>query len=227
MAKTHIVKAFRGQRKCQYKPEGTYGVCGQPDAVHGDLDHPFTQKPLRCEACGEPINMGDSYKWVAPRAHRAAKGTKRNRHLTCPAWKGSELTSSPHLATIYGAQEGAEEDLSRITIDSFDDVEAVAEDIEAIAGTFADSIREAAESYGESADNIEEGFGHETYQSEELRQKSEDVESWAEDAEQFQVDRLDESELEGLDDDEKLDALNDWLEGQVNNLTDIIYDIPV
>lgn len=229
MAKVHTVTAFQGQRKCQNSPEGTYGVCGQPKAVHDTLDHPFMQVPLRCESCGNPINIGDPYKWVAPRAHRAAKGIKRNRHLTCPSWKSSELTSSPHLATIYAAQEDAEVSLAMLSVSSIDEVEDVAIQLEEIAGEFADQLQSAVESYEESASNIEDGFGHETYQSEELRQKSEDVQSWADEAEQHQVDRFDASDIEHLeDDDEEIEAaLEDWLQGQIDNLTDIIYNSPV
>jgi hypothetical protein len=203
----HTVTAFQGQRKCQNSPEGTYGVCGQPKAVHDTLDHPFMQVPLRCESCGNPINIGDPYKWVAPRAHRAAKGIKRNRHLTCPSWKSSELTSSPHLATIYAAQEDAEVSLAMLSVSSIDEVEDVAIQLEEIAGEFADQLQSAVESYEES----------------------EDVQSWADEAEQHQVDRFDASDIEHLeDDDEEIEAaLEDWLQGQIDNLTDIIYNSPV
>lgn len=242
MAKTHVVKAFQGQRKCQH-PNDRYGVCGQPKGVHDNLDHPFTQAPLKCEACGNPINIGDSYKWVAPRAHRATKGVKRNRHLTCPSWKSSELTSSPHLATIYAAQETAEEDLAKLSVDSAEDTGEAEEALNDIASMFAEALQEAVDSYEESASNIEDGFGHETYQSEELRQKSEDVSSWADEASQWQADPYsgadeftcevcgaveDEHEPEdGHDFEPDHTELEDWLEEQINSLTDIIYDNPV
>lgn len=252
MARTNYVKFFRGQRKCQYTPEGTYAICGQPKAVHndpviltGEINHPFTQTPLRCEACGKPINIGDSYKWVAPRAHRAARGHKRNRHTTCPGWKASELTSSPHLASIYAAQETAETDLAGIDVSTPEDTTAAVERLCEIAEAFADGIMEASESYGESATNIEDGFGHETYQSEELREKSEAIEGWAEEASQYDPDEFDEELVCaecGLDEescqdqqddddahdyDEDPSPLDDWLQDQIDNLTDIIYNSPL
>lgn len=237
------MKAYRGQRKCQHSPEGQWGVCGQPKSVHEELDHPFTQTPLRCEACGEPINIGDPYKWVAPRAHRATKGIKRNRHATCRGWKPSELTSSPHLATIYAAQEDAEEGLATISVNSLEDVDEAADSLREIAEQFADALQEAVESYAESADNIEDGFGHETYQSEELRGKSEDVASWADEAAAWSPDSFmghdewicevcgdveDEHDPEdGHDFEPDHSELDDWLEEQQGDLTDIIYNSPV
>jgi hypothetical protein len=245
MAQTHYVKAFRGQRNCQ-APSGSYAVCGQPKAVHKKLDHEFTQKPLNCDHCGKPINIGDPYKWIAPRAHRAAQGIKRNRHTTCPAWRASQTTSSPHLATIYGAQEAAEDQISAVTADSAEDAADAEENLKGIAEEFAENIQEAVESYAESAQNIEDGFGHETYQSEELREKSEAIESWAEEVASYEVEEFIENldcmdcgleEAEGDHQDEDDDeyhefeadttAAGDWLEEQQDNLLGLIGEMPI
>jgi len=245
LAKVHFVEAFRGQRKCQ-QSDGRYGVCGQPKAVHPDLDHPFTQAPLTCGSCGQPINIGDPYKWVAPRAHRAARGVKKVRHTSCPSWKASELTSSQHLATIYAAQEDAEVELATLSIDSLEDVEGMVERLQEIASAFADNLQEAVDSYAESADNIEDGFGHETYQSQELRENSEAIEGWMEEAGQFYAESfdgelicaecgLDEESCQGSQKDEETrhdydedpDVLQDWLEGQMDALTEVIYNSPL
>ena len=246
MAQTHYVTAFRGQRKCQAK-SGSYGVCGQPKRVHDELDHEFTQEPLNCDHCGNPINIGDPYKWIAPRAHRAAKGIKRNRHTTCPAWRPSQTTSSHHLATIYGAQEAAEDQISAVTVNSVEDTVGAEEDLKGIAEEFAESVMEASESYGESADAIEDGFGHETYQSEELREKSEAIESWADDVASYDTIEYEEDldcaecgEDESVSvhtdkDDEEyheyqeaaVDDLEDWLNEQQDNLTNLIAEMPL
>jgi hypothetical protein len=194
MARTHQVKAYRGQRKCQHAEEGAYSKCGLPLAEHRDdtnpaaapLGHPFTQTALRCEACGQNIEIGDPYKWVAPRAHRATRGRKRNRHTGCPGWKPSELTSSQHLATVYAAQEQAEADLNAIEVPSDeDDADGFVEEVEGVVQAFGEAVREAADSYRESAQAIEEGFGHATYQSEELEGKADDIDSWADEAESY------------------------------------------
>jgi hypothetical protein len=245
VAKTHFVGAFRGQRNCQAK-SGSYGVCGQPKAVHEELDHEFTQTALMCGYCNKPINIGDPYKWVAPRAHRAAHGIKRVRHTTCPGWKPSELTSSHHLATIYAAQEAAEEQITAVTVDTTEDVPNAEEDLLGIAAEFAESVMEASESYGESAQNIEDGFGHETYQSEELREKSEAVDGWSDDVAAYTVEEFVESldcmdcgleKADGVHEDEDDDEYHefeadtagpgDWLDEQQGNLFDLINEVPV
>ncbi len=245
MAQTHFVTAFRGQRKCQHK-ENSWQTCDQPKGVHDELDHEFTQEPLNCDHCGNPIKIGDPYKWIAPRAHRAVKGIKRNRHTSCPAWRPSQTTSSQHLATIYGAQEAADEQITAINVDTAEDTADAEEALKGIAEEFAESVQEAVESYAESAQNIEDGFGHETYQSEELREKSEAVDGWATDVASYDVDEfvedLDcmdcgleeaEGEHQDKDDDEfhefEADTTGpgDWLEEQQGNLFDLITEVPV
>ena len=102
--------------------------------------------------------------------------------MECPAWRPSELTSSPHLATLYGAQEALSDALADLSLDPQDVDESTATDeITALAETFAEGVREAAEGYRESAQAIEDGFGHSTYVSEELEQKADDLDSWADD----------------------------------------------
>ena len=66
------------------------------------------------------------------------------------------------MAGVYAAQEAWE--------DAIADVESQ-EDVEQALSDLGDAIEEVAEEYGESADNIEDGFGHETYVSEDLREK--------------------------------------------------------
>lgn len=241
MARTHFVKTFRGQRKCQYKAEGQYGNCGQPKDVHANLDHEFTQTALRCDSCGQPIEIGMGYKWVAPRAHRAARGHKRNRHLTCPSWRPSELTSSPHLATIYAAQEAAEDEIDALAVESFEDTDSLEEALQDIANSFGEAITEAAESYGESATNIEDGFGHSTYQSEELQEKADAVEGWANDAQSWTPESFtdeptcvecddaeeDHDNTSGHDFEPDLTPVEDWLDEQKDSLRDVIQDNPV
>lgn len=158
--------------------------------------------PLKCEKCGKDIEIGTPYKHVSPKSGPYG-GRQRNRHAACPGWKPSELTSSQHLSTIYAAQEAAEEALSAWGDE--DGHEALQE----IITTLAEGFREASESYGESADNIEEGFGHETSMSAELREKAEALESSADEVEQAadDIDEFDEDaareeaedEVEALD----------------------------
>ncbi len=269
MAKTNFVKSFRGQRKCQWTGEDSYRSCDQllgdhffrtvrsiedvnatkpTDAEHPSIaDHPFTQKPLKCGSCGNPINLGDGYKWVAPRAHRAAPGIKKVRHTGCPGWKPSELTSSQHLATIYAGQEAADEAISALTIPTVvEDAETYLSDLTEIASAAAEDIMGAAESYRESAEAIEEGFGHPTYQSEELENNAYEIESWCDEIGSVQVEEFAEEFVCaecGLDefDDEHQDSddenfhdydedptpLEDWAVEQQDLVREIIDSMPI
>ena len=61
-------------------------------------------------------------------------------------------------------------------------------------GEAASAIREIAEAKRESASNIEEGFGHETSQSDELNDVADTLENWADDVEAVEVPDLPEPE---------------------------------
>jgi hypothetical protein len=185
-------------------------------ATEADKTRPLPMP--KCEKCGKVIEVGTPYKWVKPKSGPYG-GRQRNRCAGCPSWKPSELTGSAALSTLYGAQEAAEDALA--AWDPEDGVDALAE----ILTTLAEGVREAAEVYEESANNMEDGFGHETYQSAELREKAEElngqadtVESAADDLEEFdedaaktevedEVDR-DDYVSEGLTE-EEIDALHE------------------
>jgi chromosome segregation ATPase len=51
----------------------------------------------------------------------------------------------------------------------------------------ADSIRELADEKQESAQSLEDGFGHSTSQSEELAQQAEDLTAWASEVENAEI----------------------------------------
>ncbi len=175
-------------------------------------------KPLpmpKCEKCGKTIEVGSPYKWVKPKSGPSG-GRTRTRCSACPSWRPSELTGSSALSALYGAQEAAEDDLSAWEPDDGTDA------LEAILSTLAEGIREAAQVYEEGADNMEDGFGHETSSSAELREKAEtlngmadeveqagDFEEWDED--QAKADALAESpeiEADGYDWDEDPEGLD-------------------
>lgn len=123
-----------------------------------------------CGYCHKDIPIGTGYKAVYPKL-----GAPKKRHLDCPSWRPSELTTSDKLAVIYGAQEEFED----LRAAGFGEPEDMASAMEAAA----EQIREAAEGYRESASNIEDGFGHSTYQSDELNEKADSLETWADDIE--------------------------------------------
>lgn len=137
---------------------------------------------LKCEKCSTEIKPGDPYKWVKPKSGPYG-GRKRTRCAACPNWRSSELTSSPALSTLYAAQETFADDLAAAE---------TAEDVKAALEALAEGVREAGEVYRESASNIEDGFGHSTYQSEELNEKADALESAADEIENADVEDFDE-----------------------------------
>jgi hypothetical protein len=128
-----------------------------------DLDRP---KPMpqcdypECKHETREIKVGESYKWIEPSGQRV-----RNRHADCPSWQVWEYSSSLSARIAQITNEDPEGE--------------TVEDFEAWAANKAEEIRGLAEEKRESASNIEEGFGHATYQSEELEQTADDLESWA------------------------------------------------
>jgi hypothetical protein len=221
MAKTHYVKHYRGKRKCQRKEgDALNTICGLPKVDHapsgtdhtaGLIPHVYKGGTLTCEKCHEPIKVGDPYKWVKPKSGPYG-GHKRNRCDTCPSWQPSELTSSPFLSVLYRAEES---DPGW----SGDTPEEMEESLKDRATHFSEAAQEMADIRTEAADNMEEGFGHETYQSEELREVGErcqeaadELDSW-EPSYEFDFDPDPEDPEDGLS-----QALETWAEEQAGEI---------
>ena len=132
---------------------------------------------LKCESCGKVIPVGDPHKHVTPKSGPYG-GSKRVRCSKCPTWQVWDLSHSlsAQIARIsHEAQEAF-----NAGVESVDDVEA-------ILSQAAEEIRGLAEEKRESAGNIEDGFGHSTYVSDELNEVADSLESWADDVEQADV----------------------------------------
>lgn len=133
--------------------------------------------PRTCEHCKDPILVGTPYKKVSP-----ARSATRYRHEACPSWQPWDL-SSALWAQIARVQSDADDALGAVrdTAESADDFTQVLTD-------FAEAVRELGEARRESAQNIEDGFGHATYQSEELEGEADSLDEWADDAESASID---------------------------------------
>lgn len=139
-------------------------------------------KPLEtCGKCGTTIQVGDPYKWIKPKSGPYG-GRRMVRCAKCPTWNVWDYSSS------LSAQ------VARIEYDADNAIRQAesVEDAEAVAGEAADAIRELAEQKRESAGNIEDGFGHATYQSEELESQADELDSWADEVEQVDFPDTDE-----------------------------------
>lgn len=185
------------------------------------LTHPDPTQPLpmpKCGKCGNEIEVGAPYKWVKTKSGPYG-GTVKYRCSTCPVWRPSELSSSK-MAEIMAAQEELDDQLP--AAESVDDLESLRDNL-------AEAIRGVAEQYEESASNMEDGFGHETEQSMELRERAESLEAWADEVESVDFDDFDEDDIGEEDPDEdEIEAARDahW-EEQRSKLDDIAQECPV
>jgi hypothetical protein len=134
-----------------------------------------------CFTCGTEINEGDSYRWFASRIGRSSF---RRNYCVNHNPRPSHMTTSDKLSQLYAAQENVEDALE-VQNFSRDDIALALNDA-------AEQAKGVGEEYTESADNIEDGFGHETQMSEEIREKAENCEEWASTLEEaaYEVEQL-------------------------------------
>jgi hypothetical protein len=147
------------------------------------------ERPLPMPNCDYPdckhetreIKVGEPYKWIEPSGQRV-----RNRHADCPSWNVWEYSSSLSARIAQIQNDDPEGDSP--------------EDFQSWAAEKAEEIRGLAEEKRESASNIEDGFGHATYQSDELNETADSLEQWADDVENVEVPDLPEPEEQDCDD---------------------------
>jgi hypothetical protein len=142
-------------------------------------------EPYTCDHCRQPILVGTPYKHMTPKSGPYG-GTKRTRHEACPDWQVWEYSSSlsARLAQIQF-------DAAAVIADIEDEDSATS-----AASEIAESIREVASEKEEAASNIEDGFQHETEQSQELNDIAEQLNSWADEIEGTTFDDFPEPEEE-------------------------------
>lgn len=131
-----------------------------------DKDQPLPGP--KCEVCGTEVKAGQPYKWVQPKTGPYG-GRKRVRCVSCPIWQQWDLSNSlsARVAQIQ----------SEYALEGEHDAEAYRER----ASEAAEAIRELAQEREESAQNMEDGFGHEVEASANLWQEADDLNSWADD----------------------------------------------
>lgn len=175
-----------------------------------------TAEPLPnhvCDRCRAEIKPGDPYKWIAPRSGPYG-GRKMYRCGKCPAWHVWEYSSS---LSAQLAQVSHEFGLALNGVESEDDVQSALDEA-------ADQIREIAGAKRESAQNIEDGFGHATYQSDDLNSLADDLESWADEVASATIPEFPEPE----DGEEEItgEQLDEW-RGEVSGELTIVDEAPV
>lgn len=125
---------------------------------------------------GRTILPGMEYLTWKPRM-----GGRRFRHAECGYPRPSELTTSDKLSQLYAATEAAEDSISAWAPGEDDNDPSELQDV---LRTCAEEVRAVGEGYRESAQNIEDGFGHRTYQCDELEGKADELDGFADSLEQ-------------------------------------------
>lgn len=129
-------------------------------------------KDRRCVRCGKLIEPGQSYKHASYKTGPYSSVTKNWCHLHHP--RPSETTTNDRLSTLYGLQEGIEDDAARFLAGDLD-YDMLATTLDQAADE-ADSVRD---SYQESADNMPDNLQG-SQQHDDLEEKASNVEEWAE-----------------------------------------------
>jgi len=149
-------------------------------------------KPLpnyKCGKCGCEIKVGDPYKHITPKSGPYGGRTMR-RCASCPQWQVWEYSSSLSAR------------VAEISHDFWNEVDNAsdADEVQECLNSAAERVREIAEEKREGASNIEDGFGHSTYQSDELNDVADQLDSWADDIESADIPDYPEAEEHDCDD---------------------------
>lgn len=174
-------------------------------------------KPMpnyRCDKCHTEILPGMPYKYTEVK--QTYGGILKVRCMSCPSWQSWELSSSLS-ARIEQIQHDHSHDFDSVTDRS---------EVEEWASDAASDITALAEEKRDSASNIEEGFGHSTYQSDELNEQADSLEDWASELEN--VDLEDAPDADDFDDeDEYASALATWQEACEQAYNDALESCPL
>jgi hypothetical protein len=130
-----------------------------------DLTRPLPMP--KCSKCGTEIAVGQPYKYTE------AYNRTIIRCGPCPAPQPWEYSSSLSALLAQIDHEASAEISEATDRDS----------LEAARDNAAQAVRDLAEQKEESAQNLEDGFGHETEQSNELREIADQLNSWADEIE--------------------------------------------
>lgn len=138
------------------------------------------QKPLRqCEQCSKEITVGSAYKHISIKTGPRSALT-RYRCADCPDWQIWDYSSSLQ-ARIAQIDYQARQDMAAV-----EDIPSV----ENVLSETGDAIRDLADEKRTNAQNIEDGFGHSTAQSEELAEQADALDDWAQEFESVDIPEL-------------------------------------
>lgn len=161
-----------------------------------------------CDRCRKEIHVGDPYKWIKPKSGPYG-GRMRIRCAACPTWNVWEYSDSMDAR------------LQQISWQFWLDLNSPEgpDDVQAALDSAASSVRDLAEEKRESAQNIEDGFGHATFKSDELNEIADSLDSWADEIESANIPDLPEGELTE-------DQMDEWRD-EVSSEVTIVDECPV
>lgn len=158
---------------------------------------------LTCGKCGDKIKPGDGYRWWANRAPGQRGSVRRIRCMK----QGCTPTTAERTPGRRGQLMGIQEDLDKALGSA-----TTIEDLGSVRDDAASQLRDFGQEFADGADNMEAGFGHETYQSAELREKAEAIEAIADEIEGLEAEASDD-DAEEFDEEQVGKALSQELFG--------------
>lgn len=157
-----------------------------------DIENPLPMP--RCEKCRREIKVGEPYKHTNPRSGPFS-GSHLIRCNACPDWQVWDYSDS------VGAQ------VARIAYDAREAAVAAmaAGDVAQALSDAAEAVRELASEKEAGAENVREGFGHDTHVSESLDEVAESLNTFADELESVDIPDGPEDDAE-----EAEEAWNTW-----------------
>jgi len=203
----------------------------------------------KCGKCGTPILAGDAYRHTTLKTGQRSSQRKVRCMKDGCSFRQSDLTIS-RRGEAYAVQEGLEDDVAYLREQAgvlvggtspanmnavaegrpvtdeewLTDLNAIYESANDALGTAADALESVYEDYRESASNIEDGFGHETQQSQELNETADEIEAWAEEVREALNNSGIQSPEEVL---ESESDLEEWLESIIETVEEASTGCPV
>lgn len=171
----------------------------------------------RCYTCREEITEGQAYLWTQPSRFSA----RINWHQSCTRPPASAMESNDKRAQAMAAFEDGYDALSSIDVSQYSDVDELRDELRSIIEVVAEGVRESAGMWRESAENIEDGFGHATYQSDELNERADEYDGIADSVKEISYGLSDDR-----DEDNPLDETDEeWRERMVDEVRAALEDV--
>ncbi len=118
----------------------------------------------RCQRCGKEIFAGEKYYWWSNRVG-FGKQMKSKKTVRCENHKPESWEMSGNPSVLEREENISDWSAQAAELES-------AEDAKELLGEIATYAEERQQEEEEKADNIRDGFGHDTFQSEELDEKA-------------------------------------------------------